>query len=117
VRGEADSRYGLGVLTRASGFGPFLQHADAGSALSQICRQRDPVGPAAHDNEVIPFILAHRFLPFGDAILPNPRLRHPSAASNSLTGAEETDTQRLASVKKLPLEHGLPVKSIPLYDI
>jgi hypothetical protein len=117
VGGEADSGYGLGVLTRASGFGPLLQHADAGSALSQICRQRDPVGSAAHDNEVIPFILAHRFLPFGDATLPDPALRDPRAASDSLTGAEETDTQRLASEEKLPLDHGFPVKSIPLYDI
>ncbi len=70
VGGDADAGDGLGVLTRASGLGPLLQHADAGSALPQICRQRDPVGSAAHDHEVIPFILAHRFLPFGAATCP-----------------------------------------------
>jgi hypothetical protein len=117
VGGEADPGYGLGVLTRASGLGSLFQHADAGSALTQICRQRYPVGPATHDNEVIPFILAHRFLPFGDATLPDPALRDPEAASDLLAGAEETDTQRLASEEKLPLDHGFPVKSIPLYDI
>ena len=91
------------------------QRLRAGGAARS--RQRYAVGPAAHDNEVIPFILAHRFLPFGDATLSNPRLRDPRAAGNSFTGAEETDTQRLASEKKLPLEHGPPVKSIPLYDM
>jgi hypothetical protein len=117
VRGDADPGDGLGVLTRASGFGSLLEHADTGSALGQVGRQRYPVWPAAYDDEVIPFILAHRFLPFGDATLPDLTLRDLGAASDSRTGVEETEPQRPANEKKLPPDHGLPVKSVPPYDI
>jgi hypothetical protein len=117
VRGDAYAGDGLRVLTRTSGFGSLLEHADTGSALGQVGRQRYPVWPTAYDDEVIPFILAHRFLPFGDATLPSLTLRDLGAASDSRTGAEETDTQHPERERQLPPDHGLSVKSVPLYVI
>jgi hypothetical protein len=49
--------------------------------------------------------------------LPDLTLRDLGATSASRTGAEETDTRRPESEKKLPPDHGLLVKSVPPYDM
>ena len=49
--------------------------------------------------------------------LPDLTLRDLGAASDSRTGVEETEPQRPANEKKLPPDHGLPVKSVLSYDM
>jgi len=56
-------------LTGPAALRPFLEQADAQAAFCQVCCCGHPVGAAPYDDNVIPFIFAHKCLLLGSVAM------------------------------------------------